>query len=636
MAYRASSVPKAHAISLPNEFATAPIVIESSRTQQGGILPLPPAAPLRNLCTSDLPDSPTLLAMHAGDGALRGHEGTLLSLNAVSGMSMGSSPSQGRSSLLSLVSTASQAGAGGGDSESGADAVSSTAFHSSHRKNSPETLGDVMRSGGDDHHLGEIPGAPPPHHPAAAGGDGEAFQPSSGAPLFRVPSKAFIPHHQQQQPPPTMRSRPSALDLETAVAMLQDGSLEAALRQRQEQQLLQQQVQTQKADTRAGAGGAFEDDAAEQWPGSGSSGVDAHMSLLQGQGQYQQQQQQQQQQAPPPHPYPVPPHLQQLPPYVPQQQQHPQQASPSAAYQQGHLSHPQHGQGNLSHSVSYLSMQQQVQQQQQPHVHGGLPLGGPGAPARLGSMHAISPLNRVRSSGDFGRMQQQQQQQQLTPQPHQQQSLVAGYLPAEQGGYAGNTVGGPGSTAVAAGAAIAAAILQGFNGPAGGGGAGRAPSTSPMHQHQHAQQQQQQQQQRQSYSSPQQQYQQQGQGQQLSSSSSMGVFPTHGSVGSHMGGLAGSMGGGGGGGNGLYALGGGGASAGSNLHLAGHSPLLSPIPGLPPASPVTHSPLHGGPASKTKVCRFYLGRNNNHFGKTCSFVHPCRNLLIEGQCKHGR
>ena len=60
---------------------------------------------------------------------------------------------------------------------------------------------------------------------------------------------------------------------------------------------------------------------------------------------------------------------------------------------------------------------------------------------------------------------------------------------------------------------------------------------------------------------------------------------------------------------------------------------LGVIPVLPPLSP--HSP-HNGAASKTKVCRFYLGRNNNHFGKTCSFVHPCRNMLIEGHCKHGR
>ena len=53
------------------------------------------------------------------------------------------------------------------------------------------------------------------------------------------------------------------------------------------------------------------------------------------------------------------------------------------------------------------------------------------------------------------------------------------------------------------------------------------------------------------------------------------------------------------------------------------------------ASPLNFQP-NAGPASKTKVCRFYLGRNNNHFGRTCSFLHPCRNLLIEGACRHGK
>lgn len=45
---------------------------------------------------------------------------------------------------------------------------------------------------------------------------------------------------------------------------------------------------------------------------------------------------------------------------------------------------------------------------------------------------------------------------------------------------------------------------------------------------------------------------------------------------------------------------------------------------------------YNGPSSKTKVCRYYLGRANNHFGKSCSYVHPCRNILISGSCKHGR
>jgi hypothetical protein len=30
--------------------------------------------------------------------------------------------------------------------------------------------------------------------------------------------------------------------------------------------------------------------------------------------------------------------------------------------------------------------------------------------------------------------------------------------------------------------------------------------------------------------------------------------------------------------------------------------------------PPHHSP-NNGPASKTKICRYYLSRNNNHFGK---------------------
>ena len=85
----------------------------------------------------------------------------------------------------------------------------------------------------------------------------------------------------------------------------------------------------------------------------------------------------------------------------------------------------------------------------------------------------------------------------------------------------------------------------------------------------------------------------------------------------------------------MYAMGAGASGSVGSLHHLAHSPLLGPIPGLPPVSPVAHGAVNG-PASKTKVCRFYLGRNNNHFGKTCSFVHPCRNLLIEGHCKHGR
>lgn len=80
-----------------------------------------------------------------------------------------------------------------------------------------------------------------------------------------------------------------------------------------------------------------------------------------------------------------------------------------------------------------------------------------------------------------------------------------------------------------------------------------------------------------------------------------------------------------------------------------HSSLLSmhPAPsdgayGLPwdfPSSAGAAGSPHSaynGPASKTRVCRYYLSRNNNHFGKTCSYVHPCRNVVIEGACKHGK
>lgn len=59
--------------------------------------------------------------------------------------------------------------------------------------------------------------------------------------------------------------------------------------------------------------------------------------------------------------------------------------------------------------------------------------------------------------------------------------------------------------------------------------------------------------------------------------------------------------------------------------------------GLPETTPLPpHHLPHNGPSSKTKICRYYLARANNHFGKTCSYVHPCRNIIVEGHCRHGR
>jgi len=45
---------------------------------------------------------------------------------------------------------------------------------------------------------------------------------------------------------------------------------------------------------------------------------------------------------------------------------------------------------------------------------------------------------------------------------------------------------------------------------------------------------------------------------------------------------------------------------------------------------------YNGPASKTRMCRYYVARSNNHFGKTCSYMHPCKTLLMDGACRHGR
>lgn len=73
--------------------------------------------------------------------------------------------------------------------------------------------------------------------------------------------------------------------------------------------------------------------------------------------------------------------------------------------------------------------------------------------------------------------------------------------------------------------------------------------------------------------------------------------------------------------------------SGSPLATAGSgnwSPTLSA------ASVPSHHMPHNGPASKTKICRYFLARSNNHFGKTCSYIHPCRNVLIEGHCRHNR
>jgi hypothetical protein len=58
------------------------------------------------------------------------------------------------------------------------------------------------------------------------------------------------------------------------------------------------------------------------------------------------------------------------------------------------------------------------------------------------------------------------------------------------------------------------------------------------------------------------------------------------------------------------------AALSSDLHM--HHAASSPLLGGG-----KHSP-YNGPSSKTRVCRYYLSRTNNHFGRTCSYVHPCK------------
>lgn len=112
--------------------------------------------------------------------------------------------------------------------------------------------------------------------------------------------------------------------------------------------------------------------------------------------------------------------------------------------------------------------------------------------------------------------------------------------------------------------------------------------------------------------------------------------PYHGGIGMYAGGAGIGMGGGmPGPGMLMTGLGNGGGGSGQY-----GSPQLMPdgmaLPVSPTAGVPAHHLPHNGPASKTKICRYYLARSNNHFGKTCSYVHPCRNLIVDGHCKHGR
>jgi hypothetical protein len=68
-------------------------------------------------------------------------------------------------------------------------------------------------------------------------------------------------------------------------------------------------------------------------------------------------------------------------------------------------------------------------------------------------------------------------------------------------------------------------------------------------------------------------------------------------------------------------------------------PMSMPMPPPPPPPPLPSSGSQGPPhkaTRKTKVCRHFLWRNNNHFGSTCEYIHPCRLALLDGVCKHGK
>lgn len=84
------------------------------------------------------------------------------------------------------------------------------------------------------------------------------------------------------------------------------------------------------------------------------------------------------------------------------------------------------------------------------------------------------------------------------------------------------------------------------------------------------------------------------------------------------------------------ACGGGGASPSRRgMHSSASGSGGTPTSAAAPSKRDKHS-SYSGPSSKTRVCRYFLSRNNNHFGRTCAFLHPCRALMVDGMCPHGK